>query len=98
MNEMKERFQRDLAEVVWRDLRIHLRRDALILVSTALDLVEVACAVARDDKDSVADWVALGALGKPVKEQLDSWEADLDHSFRMLIVQPFILIQECGDA
>lgn len=98
MTEMEERFRRDLAEVTWRDLRIHMRRDALILVAASLDLIEVATAVARDDKETVQGWVAMGALGKPVREQLDSWETDLEQRFRMLIVQPFILIQECVDA
>lgn len=98
MAELIESFKHDLAEVCWRELRIHLQRDAIIFVSAGLDLVAVAVAVAEDDKGCVAQWISTGEVGKPDKDQLASWESDLDRPFRMLIVQPFILIQEVNHA
>ncbi|MBN1958323.1 MAG: DUF2288 family protein [Desulfuromonadales bacterium] len=94
MSAMRESFQRDLAEVEWRELRIHLQRDAIILVSSELDLIDVAVAVADDDKKRVEEWLDSALLGKPDAGQLASWESELSRPFRMLIVQPFILVQD----
>ena len=93
MSEIAERFKQDLAEVTWKDLRIHLQRDAIILVADALDLVTVALAVAEDDKAKVENWLAAGQLEKPTVEQAEAWEMQLEKPFRILIVQPFILAQ-----
>lgn len=94
MTEGMERFERDLATVCWRELRIHLRRDAVVTVAASLDLIRVATAVVDDDATQVADWIADRRLGKPTADQLQQWEGDLQRPFRMLIVQPYILIQE----
>ncbi len=98
MSEKVESFKRDLAEVHWRELKIHLQRDAIITVAQALDIIDVAVAVADDDKEIVEGWIGSEQLGKPTEEQLKTWEKTQEKPFRMLIVQPFILIQEVVDA
>ncbi len=94
MSEIREKFATDLADVCWKDLRIHMQRDAIITVAGELDLIDVAVAVARDEKELVGPWIEDAQLSKPSREQLDAWETQLDKGFRVLIVQPFILIQE----
>ncbi len=89
----KEGFERDLARVTWRELRIHLRRDALVTVAGELNLVAVACAVAADEAARVEAWIAGGQLAKPTVSELAEWETSLDKPYLMLIVQPYILIQ-----
>jgi hypothetical protein len=98
MSEIVESFKRDLAEVNWRELKIHLQRDAIIIVAAELDLIEVGVAVAKDDKASVEAWIASNQLGKPTEIQLRSWEQSPDKLFQMLIIQPFILVQDVYDA
>lgn len=98
MSGMVESFKRDLAEVNWRELKIHLQRDAIIIVSSELDLVEVGVSVADDDKASVEAWIAANLLGKPTEVQLKKWEQETDRLFQMLIVQPYILVQDIHDA
>lgn len=93
MTEMVESFKQDLAEVPWKELRIHLQRDAIIIVADALDLVTVAVAVTEDDKSKVEEWISAGQLVKPTAEQATAWESDLEKPFRVLIVQPYILVQ-----
>ncbi len=94
MSEMVESFKRDLAGVSWRELKIHLQRDAIIIISAEIDLIEAAIAVAEDDKIQVEVWIDAGHLAKPTEKQLGIWEQEEDKPFQMLIVQPFILIQE----
>jgi len=98
MTGVAESFKRDLADVRWRELRIHLQRDAIIIAADELELIDVGVAVAEDDKDLVEKWVAAGQLGKPSELQLKSWEEELDTPFQMLIVQPFILVQRLHSA
>jgi hypothetical protein len=93
MSGMAESFRRDLADVNWRELRIHLQRDAIILVADELNLIDVGVAVAEDDKGLVENWIAARQLGKPNEQQLESWEREPDKQFQMLIVQPFILVK-----
>ncbi len=94
MPELMATLKKDLAEVTWRELRIHMQRDVIIVVAENLDLVDTAVAVARDEKDTVQSWIASGEVAKPVTSQLERWENDLAKAFQMLIVKPFILIQE----
>jgi hypothetical protein len=98
MSELRERFRQDLAEVCWKDLRIHLPREVIITVAPELDLVAAATAIARDDKGRVEVWLAAGELAKPSSEQLAAWEQELAKPFRILIVQPYILAQEVTHA
>ncbi len=98
MSEIVKSFKRDLAEVSWRELKIHLQRDAIIVVATDLDLIDVAVAVAEDEKALVEAWIAVNQLGKPTENQLKQWEEESDNRFKMLIVQPFILVQDICDA
>lgn len=98
MSEIVKSFERDLAEVSWRELKIHLKRDAIIVVAVELDLIDVAIAVADDEKTLVEAWVAKNQLGKPTEDQLKQWEEGSDNRFKMLIVQPFILVQDICDA
>jgi len=98
MSEKVQSFKRDLADVCWRELKIHLQRDAIITVSADLEIIDAAVAIADDNKEVVSDWINDNKLGKPTEDQLQSWEKTPEKLFRMLIVQPFILIQEVLDA
>lgn len=98
MSKNIERFKQDLAEAPWKDLRIHLKRDAIIIVADELELVSVAAAVSEDDKVRVEKWIADEQLVKPTAEQIATWETELEKPFRLLIVQPFILVQMVAHA
>lgn len=93
MSDVIAQLKNDLAEVCWRDLRIHLQHGGIIIVAEGLQLIDVAVSVAEDNKHQVEAWIAAGELTKPSSEQIEVWETQLDKPFRMLIVQPFILIQ-----
>lgn len=83
------------AELVpWHWLRPHHQRDALWVVAGNLDLETVGAALARDDAQAVRVWLADGSLRKPDKVQLDHWESNPLRPLSMLIVQPFVLVQE----
>lgn len=85
-------LQVDVAEWGW--LRPHGERGGLVVVSSLLDLAEVGARVAADDAAAIQSWIAAGDLGKPTAAQLEAWNAAPDRRFRMLVVSPYVLMQE----
>ncbi|NDF14917.1 DUF2288 family protein [bacterium] len=90
---IEQELQKSIDRTTWADLRTHLVRDVIILVSPELPLLEAALGTATDDEAQVAAWIRSGLLKKPSHDQLEAWEKDLDRPFLMVVVQPFILIQ-----
>ncbi len=72
----------------------HADRDAVILVSDSLDLVDVGYAIANDQTTSVQRWIQDCLIYKPSIEQKSVWNENQTKRFQALILQPYVLIQE----
>jgi hypothetical protein len=94
MNASPMKLADEIETVEWHWLRPHLERGVLIVVDLALDLAATAARISADDTIQVGAWIAAGQLAKPTREQIADWEADPVRTFRMLIVRPYVLIQE----
>lgn len=84
--------QIDIAKWDW--LRAHSGSGALVMVDRMLDLAEVGAALAADDAAAVQRWMASALVAKPDAEQMSVWDRTPDKPFSMLIVSPFVLMQE----
>jgi hypothetical protein len=82
----------DEAELEW--LKPHIQKDAVIIVDTELDLLDVGVAIVSDNMQSVQRWIGEQLLVKPSTEILDRWNAQPDRRFQAIIIQPYILIKE----
>lgn len=82
----------DVAEWGW--LRAHLERDGLILVSADMDLADAGWRIASDDTETIAAWIDAGKIAKPTAAQISQWDGDREKQFQMLIVSPYILMQD----
>lgn len=89
-----EGLQKTLDEAEWVWLKPHAERDALILVSTQLDLLDVASRLAEDDAKLIEDWIAKGLISKPNADQIQAWDAQPSKRFLSVVVQPYVLMQE----
>ena len=78
----------------WESLQPHAKRDALIIVSPSLDIVDVGSAIAHDETETVQQWIQKELLKKPSANQLSLWNAQPNKAFNTLIVQPYVLVQE----
>lgn len=94
MNSSLKKLADEIEDVEWHWLRPHLDRGALIVVDPALDLAETADRISADDTAAVGVWITTGRLVKPTPVQIAAWDAEPLRAFRMLIVQPYVLIQE----
>ena len=90
----KEELALTIDEAEWNWLRIHLGRGGLILVDSSLDLAETAHQLACDEAAIIEKWVTAGRICHPSESHVKHWDADKNKKFTMLIVSPYVLIQE----
>jgi hypothetical protein len=98
MSNIKAQLSEELADVEWSALIPHAQRDALIVVSPSLDLIEVGEAIANDNAPLVQEWIREQLIHKPSVDELSTWNAQPTKKFSTLIVQPFVLVTLLGDS
>jgi len=89
----RARIEATLGAVPGSDLVAHLRRDAVVWVDASLDLVTVGVALAADDAPSLSSWLQRGLVRRPDARERAAWEAAIERRWRVVIVQPFVLVQ-----
>lgn len=94
MSATKEELKKTLDEAEWSWLKPHLQRDAVILVASDLDLLEVGMVVANDQKSQMKSWIEKGKIYKPTPGQTQNWDQTPSRRFLCLVIQPYVLIQE----
>ena len=94
MQDLRAELAEDLDEAEWSWLIPHVQRDAVVVVATQLDLLDVGMAIASDNVSSVQHWIGEQLIYKPSPDQLSKWNGDRTKRFSTLIVQPYVLVQE----
>lgn len=94
VNGIDQSFADQVDTARWQWLRAHNERGALILVDEMLELAFVGERVAADDTATVKSWLASTLLSRPTAEQIAAWDAEPEKPFAMLVVSPFVLIQQ----
>jgi len=93
---LKEKLEKDVADISWQELQPHAKRDAIIVIKDELDLPEVAVAIAEDNTYVVQGWIGEQFVAKPSAEQLTDWNQNPQKQFTALIVQPFVVVKEAS--
>ncbi|MEB3181092.1 MAG: DUF2288 domain-containing protein [Nostocaceae cyanobacterium] len=94
MPDLRAELTENLDEAEWEWLIPHVQRDAVIVVSNDLDLLDVGVAIASDSTVEVQNWISEAFLTKPSVTQLGEWNTNPTKRFNTLIVQPYVLVQE----
>lgn len=94
MTHVRTQLTEMMDTVEWSWLVPHAKRDALVVVTPGMDLLEVGEAIANDNTLAVQHWISEQLLYKPAEDQLNTWNQAPQTQFVALIVQPFVLIQE----
>jgi hypothetical protein len=94
MSDLRTELSETIDESEWEWLIPHAQRDAVILVSLDLNLLDVGEAIASDNIPSVQRWIDEQLINKPSPQQLGEWNANQQKRFNTLIVQPYVLVQE----
>jgi hypothetical protein len=93
---LKEKLEQDVADISWKELQVHAKRDAIIVIKDELELSAVAVAIAEDDTTSVQGWIGEEVIAKPTAQQLTDWNQNPEKQFVALIVQPFVVVKEAS--
>ncbi len=94
MQDLRAELAEDLDEAEWDWLIPHVQRDAVVVVASGLDLLDVGVAIASDNVSSVQHWIGEQLIAKPSLTQMTEWNSDRTKRFNSLIVQPYVLVQE----
>ena len=94
MSDLRAELEESIDQAEWNWLSPHADRDAVIIVSDQLNLLDVGVAIANDNVSSVQHWISEQLLYKPSLEQKIIWDGDQNKRFNALIVQPYVLVQE----
>lgn len=94
----RQELAQQVDQARWEWLLPHHKRDALIWVDSMLELADVGERLAVDDAATVQAWLASHMIARPSPDQLDEWNRQPQRMFAMLVVSPFVLIQETSDS
>ena len=94
MSDLRAQLAETVDEAEWEWLIPHAKRDALVVVTSQLNLVDVGEAIALDNVVVVQRWISEQLIAKPSQTQLTDWNGDRTKRFNTLIVQPYVLVQE----
>jgi hypothetical protein len=92
--EARQKIAQQILTGQWADIREHMERDAIFIVESDLDLVDVGICVVNDDVEAVRVWLDRGSLARPTRQQATDWDKSSDRLFRFVILAPYVLIQE----
>ena len=83
----------ETAQLPWTELQRYFASGSVIVVSDALDLIDVAASIAADDKAAVAAWLDDQRLSKVTDAQAKAW-FEADAVLWTVVVKPWILVQQ----
>jgi hypothetical protein len=93
VNDSADHAPSPVQQAEWHWLHQHLARDAVIVVAPEVDLAHAAARMAADDARTIHAWIESGQLTKPTAAQIALWNANPATILRIIIVQPYVLIQ-----
>jgi hypothetical protein len=92
-SQLKAELNLETARIAWRELQRFFANGSALTVDPALDLLDVATAMAQDRATDINEWLESGQLMPVSDEQALSWhERDLE--LWALVIKPWVLVQE----
>ncbi|MDA0280471.1 MAG: DUF2288 domain-containing protein [Proteobacteria bacterium] len=90
---VRQKLNIDTAKIKWSALHEHQQIECVIAVSTALDLIDVACEFTFDNHEQVKAWMEQEKITKVSDEQAQQWKTE-DCELWAVVVAPWVLVQE----
>lgn len=82
----------ETSRIAWKELQRFFASGAALVVSPALDLVEVAFQISEDNRETVSGWIGAGHLGPVSDAQALAW-VEADAEVWAVVVSPYVLVQ-----
>lgn len=95
-DELWHHLHGETAQIRWQELQKHYASGMVLFVTESLDLIDVACAVAQDNKAKVQTWLQAQQVGSVTDDMARQWLAQ-DPVLWAVVVSPFVLVQQRSD-
>ena len=83
----------ETGKLTWPELQRYFARGVIIIVSKGEDLVKVATAISRDDKNEIKGLIDSGQIVRATDEHAKNWQST-DPLFWAVVVAPWVVVQE----
>jgi hypothetical protein len=93
---VRAKLRSEVLPASWPELLYQFARGGLFVVSAEADLLDVASALARDDRALVESMIAGGALRRATDDDARVFQGTPGIRFQFVIVQPWVLAQVVG--
>lgn len=90
---LKTRLNLETARITWKELGFFFAHGRVIEVIAAIDLIEVASALANDDAQQVADWLNAEQVRVLPDAVAKEWAAD-DSDLWAVVLAPWVVVQK----
>lgn len=91
--ELRAHLHGETAKLPWSELEKHFARGVVFKIAKDFDIIDVAIVIARDDKDSLKDWIDDNTVCAAEIEDAKKWH-EASAVLWSVVVAPFILVQE----
>lgn len=93
--EFHTQLNQETGRLQWAELETHFARGVVIKIDAQLDLLDVADAMANDDKAKFSLWLNKGQVAKAETEDALRWRGTKTQ-FWAIVIAPWVLVQEIG--
>lgn len=90
--ELKQKLVAETARIHWRELQRFFAQGLVLVVDDSLDLIDVACWIAKDDSTQIKPLQLNKQIMPPSNQQARDWYDD-DTALWSVVVAPFVLVQ-----
>ncbi len=90
---LRDKLNGETAKLQWNELERHFASGAVVKVAAAMDLVEAAVAMARDDTQTIKMAMDAGRIARASAEDAEQWARN-DQTLWAVVVAPWVLVQE----
>ncbi len=82
----------------WQIIQPHIEKANLFIVADELDFADVTFTIAQDNADKVRTMLSKNHIFRLEPELLYTWNQIPDKKFRLIVLAPYLLIQEVLDS
>ena len=93
----REALSQERGRLSWPELMRHFARGVVVVVDPQLDLLEVAEAMVRDDREVFATWMTQHLVIQAQDSHARRWETS-SQLLDAIVVAPWVLVSETSDA
>lgn len=92
-DEVRAKLKSEVLPARWPELRYQFARGALFFVRATEDLLDVAEAIAKDQRARIEELLENGGLRRATDDDARALEAAPDARLQFVIVQPWVVAQ-----